>query len=39
MQDSSVVVFTAVPAGTLLKIRATIVWSAGTSATAMYALY
>ena len=39
MQDGSVVVFTAIAAGTLLPIRATIVWSAGTSATLMYALY
>jgi hypothetical protein len=39
MQDGSVVVFTAIAAGTLLPIRVTIVWSAGTSATLMYALY
>lgn len=39
MQDGSVATFVGVPAGTILPVRVTVVWSAGTSATNMVALY
>lgn len=39
MWDSGVVTFTGVPTGTVLDIRAKIVWSTGTTATTMLALW
>lgn len=39
MQDGSVAVFTAVPIGIVLKIRATLIWATGTTATNLVALY
>jgi hypothetical protein len=39
MQDSGTVTFTGVPVGTLLPIRATRVFSTGTSATSILALW
>jgi hypothetical protein len=39
MVDGTVVTFTGVPAGTILPVRAKIVWSAGTTATTILALY
>jgi hypothetical protein len=39
MQDGSVATFTAVPVGTVLKIRATLIWATDTTATNIIALY
>lgn len=38
-KDSQAVIFSAVPTGTLFSIQATKVWSTGTTATLMIALY
>lgn len=39
MQDGSIATFTAVPVGSVLKIRATLIWATGTTATNLVALY